>query len=95
MLKFISAALLAASVVAAPALAAGTANTSQVPANKTAQAPADKAVQVKPKALNANAKMTHRRHYRHHRAHKHMGALKSHKFSNVTNKHLAPATKRG
>jgi hypothetical protein len=101
MLKTISAALLAVSVLAAPALAASSDKTTQAPANKTAQVPADKAAQVKPKAaqvkpnaLNANAKMGHHRHYRHHRSHKHMSALKTHQFSKVAIKHVVPA-KRG
>jgi hypothetical protein len=89
MLKTISAALLAVSVLAVPALAAGS--------GKTTQAPVIKAEQVKPNALNANAKMGrhHVKHARHHRAHKHMGAVKTHKFSKVTIKHAAPAAKRG
>jgi hypothetical protein len=66
MLKTISAALLAVSVLAAPAIAAGS--------GKTTQAPAAKATQVKPNLLNANAKMGrhHQKHYRHysHRHHK-------------------------
>jgi len=45
MLKTISAALLAVSVLAAPAMAASS--------DKTAQAPATKSVQVKPSVLNA------------------------------------------
>ena len=72
MLKTISAALLAVSVLAAPAMAAGS--------GKTAQAPVIKAAQVKPSVLNAkpwlnaNAKMgRHHRHYSHHRFHKQMG----------------------
>jgi hypothetical protein len=67
MLKTISAALLAASVlVVAPAMAAGQ--------SRTAHAPAAKAVHVKPSVLNANAKMGHHhhKHFRHHyRHHKH------------------------
>jgi hypothetical protein len=101
MLKTISAALLAVSVLAAPALAAGQATkqvTSQ--ATKTAQAPVIKAEQVKqtkPSALNANARMGrhHVRHASHHRFHKHYGAMKSHKFSKVSTKHVTPAIKRG
>ena len=97
MLKTISAALLAVSVLAAPALAAGQA-THQ--ATKTAQTPVIKAEQVKqtkPSALNANARMGHHhvRHASHHRFHKHYGALKSHKFSKVSTKHMTPAIKRG
>ena len=97
MLKTISAALLAVSVIAAPAMAASSDKTTQAPVAKTAQAPAAKTEQVKPSALNANAKMGHHhvKHARHHRAHKHMGALKTHKTSKVTIKHAAPATKRG
>jgi hypothetical protein len=89
MLKTISAALLAVSVLAAPAMAAGT--------GKTAPAPVIKSVQVKTSVLNANAQMGHRHqaHYRHHRSHMHMGALKTQKFSKVTIKHVVPATKRG
>src|SRR5471032_1778802 len=88
MLKTISAALLAVSVLAAPAMAAGT--------GKTAPAPVIKAVQVKTSVLNANAKMgRHHTHFRHHRFHKRMGALKTHQFSKVTVKHAVPAIKRG
>jgi hypothetical protein len=87
MLKTISAALLAVSVIAAPAMAASS--------DKTAQAPAAKTGTVKPSALNANAKMGHHKHFRHHRSHKHMSALKSPKVSKVTVKHPGPATKRG
>jgi len=108
MLKTISAALLAVSVLAAPALAAGQAtkqDTKQATnqTTKTAQAPVIKAEQVKqtkltkPSALNANARMGrhHVRHASHHRFHKHYGALKSHKFSKVSTKHITPAIKRG
>ena len=89
MFKTISAALLAVSVLAAPAMAAGTAKTTQAPA-----APA--AVQAKTGVLNANAKMGHH-HYRHshHRFHKRMGALKTHRLSKVSVKHVTPAVKRG
>jgi len=89
MLKTISAALLAVSVLAAPAFATGT--------GKTAQAPVIKAVQVKTSVLNANAKMGrhHGRHFRHHRFHKRMGAFKTQQFSKVTIKHVTPAIKRG
>ena len=97
MLKTISAALLAVSVLAAPALAAGQA-TNQ--ANKTAQAPiikSEQVKQVKPSVLNANAKMGHHhaRYASHRRHHKHVGALKSHKVSKVSTRHVTPATKRG
>jgi hypothetical protein len=100
MLKTISAALLAVSVLAAPAMAAS--SNTQTPANKadqaptakTAQAPTAKTGQLKPSVLKANAKMGHHgKHFRHHRSH-HMSALKTHQASKVTIKH-APATKRG
>jgi hypothetical protein len=100
MLKSISAALLAVSVLAAPALAAGSAKTTQAPVIKAEQVkkPTVKAAQVKqvkPSVLNANAKMSHhRKHFRHH-AHQRMGALKTHPFSKVTTKHVISATKRG
>ncbi len=89
MLKTISAALLAVSMFAAPALAAGS--------GKTTQAPAAKASQVKPGVLNAKAKMGrhHVKHVRHHRAHKKMSALKTHQVSKAAIKHVTPATKRG
>jgi phage head maturation protease len=68
MLKTISAALLAVSVVAAPAFAGST-------KSATHAAPAVKSAQVKPGVLNANAKMgrhhqRHVRHVRHHRTHR-------------------------
>jgi hypothetical protein len=90
MLKTISVALLAVSVMAAPALAAKSGKTTQAPVIK-----AEQVKKAKPNVLNANAKMGrhHVRHVRSHRAHKHMGALKSHKFSTI--KHVAPAAKRG
>lgn len=84
MLKTISAALLAVSVLAAPAMAAG----------RTPHAPAIKAAHVKQNVLNANAKMGshHVKHVRHHVAHKRTGAPKTH---HVTVKHGTSATKRG
>jgi hypothetical protein len=87
MFKTISAALLAVSVLAAPAMAAG----------QTSHAPVIRAAQVKPSVLNANAKMGghHHKHFRRHHAHKRIGALKQHQFSKVTIKHVTPATKRG
>jgi hypothetical protein len=92
MLKTISAALLAVSVLAAPAMAASSGKTAQAPVIK-----AEQVKQVKPSVLNANARMGrhHVRHFRHHRFHKRIGALKTHQFSKVTIKHVAPATKRG
>jgi hypothetical protein len=91
MLKTISAALLAVSVLAAPAMAASQTKTARAPAIKTEQTK-----QVKPSVLNANAGMGHHhRHFRHHRFHKHMGALKTHQSTKVTSKHVLPATKRG
>jgi Ni/Co efflux regulator RcnB len=65
MIKTISAALLAVSVLAAPALAA---------AGKSDEVRTNKATPVKASVLNANAKMGrhHQKHYRHysHRHHK-------------------------
>jgi hypothetical protein len=106
MLKTISAALLAMSVIAAPALAAETGKAA-TPAPATTTAPATKAApvikseQLPSKVRNANAKM-HHKHYRHHRHHKHMGMLKvkspkhatTHVRAKVATKHVAPA-KRG
>jgi hypothetical protein len=102
MLKTISAALLAVSVIAAPAFAAGQNKAAQAPVSKTAQAPlaqtanpnakVDTKSNAKPGVLNANAKMGrhHHKHYRHHRHHKKMGALKAHtkmSFKPVTKSH--------
>jgi hypothetical protein len=89
MLKTISAALLAVSVLAAPALAAS---------GNARQAPVVKTLQVKPSVLNANAKMGHHHrhhiHHRHHRVYKQTGALKKHQSSKVAIKHITHA-KRG
>jgi hypothetical protein len=91
MLKTISAALLAVSVLAAPAFAAGSVKASHAPVIK-----AEQVKQLKPSVRNANAKMDHHhKHFRHHHSHKQMGALKPHQFSKVTVKHVTPATKRG
>jgi hypothetical protein len=64
MMKTISAALLAVSVLAAPAMA-GTVK------KATHAAPVLKSAQMKPSVLNANAKMGrhHHRHGHHHRHH--------------------------
>jgi hypothetical protein len=85
MLKKISAALLAVSVLAAPALAA---------TGKTTEAPATKATTIKP-GMNANAGTGkhHNRHYSHHRHHKSVAAIKA--KSKVSYKHATPMTKRG
>jgi len=95
MLKTISAALLAVSVVAAPVMAAGSSKTTQAPAAKAAQVKPKADAQVKPNALNANAKMGrhHVKHVRHHRAHKKVSAVKTHQSSKAIEQ--APATKRG
>jgi len=101
MLKTISAALLAVSVIAAPALAANPGKTEQPLAAKTAdktadktaaQAPAIKGGEVKTGALNANAKMNHQHHYRYHH-HKKITALKSHAKSSFKNAAKGPTTK--
>ena len=104
MLKTISAALLAVSVLAAPALAATADKTTQAPATKTTQAPVAKtttapvikAEPTKSKVLNANARMGrhHHKFHRHHRHHGHMGALKTHATGKVAIKHVTSA-KRG
>jgi hypothetical protein len=87
MFKTISAALLAVSVLAAPAMAAG----------RTSDTPVIKADHAEHSVLNANAKMSrhHHKHVRHHHAHKRTGAPKKHSFSKVRIKHATLATKRG
>lgn len=93
MLKTISAALLAVSVLAAPAMAATTVKKAPAPIAKT-QAPAIKPVKASKSVLNANARMA-RHHHRHHHFHKHMGAAKAHQSSKVSAKHVTSAAKRG
>jgi hypothetical protein len=94
MLKTISAALVAVSVLAAPALAGTPGKTSPAPVNKTVQAPVVKAEPGKAKVLNANAGMgRHHKHYRHHRHHKHIGLHKTH-AKHIAVKHMTPAAKR-
>jgi hypothetical protein len=88
MIKTISAALLAVSVLAAPALAA---------AGKSDEVRTIKATPVKASVLNANAKMGrhHAKHYSHtsHRHHKKMTAAKV--APKVGFKAAAHTTKRG
>ena len=107
MLKTISAALLAISVLAAPAIAADAAKntTKAAPIAKTAQAPAVKSVKAKPAVMNANARMGRHHHRFHRHSHKHMtgkhvvgkhiGARKAHQSSKVSVKHVTHAVKRG
>ncbi len=96
MLKTISAALLAVSVLAAPAFAGQATHQSGKTAH-TAVIKAEQVKLVKPGVLNANARMGrhHLRHHRHHRFHKHVGSLKAHTFSKLSVKHVTPATRRG
>ena len=96
MLKTISAALLAVSVLAAPAIAANTKQDAQAPVTKSATV--NKSAQVK-NPLNANAKMgrhhkRHGKHYGHLRSHKKMSA-KAHKTLKVSAKHVTHPAKRG
>jgi hypothetical protein len=98
MLKTISAALLATSLIAAPALAAGTKSTATAPA-QTTESKADAttgaktdlktgaATTTKSKPLNANAKMgkrhkKHISHLRHHKQHK-VAALKTRSHAKI------------
>lgn len=86
MLKTISAALVAVSVVAAPALAG-------MP-GKTAQAPAAKQQQGNAKLRSANAGIGNPKHHRHHRHHQHIGLNKVH-AKHIAVKHVTPSAKRG
>ena len=98
MLKTISAALVAVSVLAAPALAGAPGKIAPAPVHKITQAPVIKAEQGKSKLLNANARMGrhHDKHFRHHhRHHKHIGLLKTHAKPHAAIKHAAPAARRG
>src|SRR6476646_4598428 len=77
MLKTISAALIAVSMIAAPAFAGEAVKTApKAPAPVAKTAPVIKSEQLPSKVLNANAKMGHHKHYRHHHHHKHIGMLK-------------------
>ena len=94
MFKTISAALLAVSVLAAPAFAA-TGKTAQAPVVKTSQTKATP-TPTKSGALNANATLGkhHAKHARHHSQHKKMAVHRSH--AKVSYKHTSHAvTKRG
>ena len=89
MFKKISAAVIAASLLTAPAFAATVIKTERAPATKT--------VILKPSVANAKAQAvvvkkvrhhSHRKFVRHHRAHKHMGAVVTKK---VTMKRMSSA----
>jgi lipoate synthase len=85
MLKKLSAALIVASMLAAPAMAAGLEKTAPAPITRPVAA-ADAKLQAKPAVLNANAKMVrhHPRHVRHHhRFHKKMGMNKTFKHTAI------------
>jgi hypothetical protein len=92
MLKTVSAALLAVSVLAAPVLAANTSKIAQAPVTKSATV--TPSAQVKKNPLNANAKMGrhHVRHHRHHHSHK---MAKVHKSLKVSAKPATHPAKRG
>jgi hypothetical protein len=99
MLKTISTALLAVSVLAAPALAATSGKTGTHAASVTKQAPMKTSSKTGAKAglLNANAKMgshqaRHHKHYRHLSQHK-PGTLKTH--TKVSATQAKPVSKRG
>jgi hypothetical protein len=87
MFKKISAALLVASIFAAPAMAAG--------AVKADVAPITKSVKLSPKVLNAKASMRHIHHNHirhHHRFHKHAVVLKKQTVAHVVK--VKPIVKR-
>jgi hypothetical protein len=93
MLKTISAALLAVSVIAAPVFAANTSKIAQTPVTKSATV--TPSAQVKKNPLNANAKMGrhHVSYHRHHHFHK--MAAKVHKSLKVSAKPVMHPAKRG
>ena len=92
MLKTISAALVAVSVLAAPAIAASTTKITQAPATKSATVNP-----VKKNPLNANAKMDrhHHRHVRHQVSHRKMSSHGHKAVSKATIRHASPAITRG
>lgn len=77
MIKKISAALLIASMLTAPALAAGSARKVQT-APVTTSAAVDAKAQIKPGTKVTIKKVRHVKHVRHHRAHKTFVAHKRH-----------------
>jgi hypothetical protein len=95
MFKILSAALLAVSVLAAPAFAATSDKMAQAPVTKSTTL--TKSTQVKKNPLNANAKMNHRHHVRHHshRSHNKMTVGKVHKSAKVAAKPVTRPAKRG
>lgn len=96
MFKTISAALLAVSILAAPALAGSPGKTTHAPVIKATHAPVIKADQSRSKFFNANARMGRHqhKHLRHHRHHKYMGMLKTHGAPKLAIKQVSHA-KRG
>ena len=95
MFKTISAALLAVSVLAAPAFAAG--KIAQTPVKPVAATTLPAKTSVKTSVLNANAKMGkhHYRHARHHRHHVKYATKRTH-HTKVGFKHSTHVTaKRG
>lgn len=77
MFKKMSAALLIASMLTAPALAAGAARKAE-PAPVTKSATIDAKAQIKPGTQVTIKKARHVKHLRHHRAHKKFAAHKRH-----------------
>ncbi|MEH2476176.1 hypothetical protein V1281_002654 [Nitrobacteraceae bacterium AZCC 2161] len=93
MLKKISAALIVASMLAAPAMAAGIEKTAPAPVTKPVKS-TDSKVQAKPSVLNANAKAVRHHHVRpHHRFHKKLGMHKT--FKHTAIKSTVVHSKRG
>jgi hypothetical protein len=95
MFKTISAALLAVSVLAAPALAATSGKADTAPVTKQAPMKTSSKTGAKSSVLNANAKMgTH--HTRHHKHYRHLSQHKAGKtHTKVSAGHATPVNKRG
>ena len=98
MLKKISAALIAVSMLAAPAMAASTASTETAPITKSVT-PVAKPHVKKVRTASAKIGRHHHRHYSQlHRSHKKVSASKinkTSKVSKVTIKRPGPTTKHG
>jgi hypothetical protein len=95
MLKTFSAALIAASLLAAPAIAATSGKTNE--AGTTKSATVTKSAQVKKNPLNANAKVGERHHHvRHHNRHRaKMSVGKTYNSAKVAAKHVKHPAKHG
>jgi hypothetical protein len=99
MLKTFSVLLLAGSIIAAPAFAAGFDKNAHAPGTKTAQAKqttpgSSTKAQTRPGAVHLNAHSGKHKTVRHQRSHQQVGGMKTHQLSKVSTKGAALPAKR-